>query len=203
MDPRVRLALAAGLSRGPKPLWLRDAAGLPRPRRARRRTGRGGPWTRRCGGRALVATGLMALGLLGRLRRLRSHRRAARARRCSATCPTVTVVIGVVMVLLGVWLLTGREFAALLPRPRGRADRAAGLDVRLWRGVRDGVAVVHHRAVPRGDHVLVRCTARSSVAWPATSRTAWAWRWSSGCSAVTVALAGAGAAAGSAGCCPT
>ena len=80
--------------------------------------------------RALVATALMALGFLlvfGAFGLIV----APLASSLQRYLPAVTVVIGVVMVVLGVWLLTGRELTALLPRsgrgaPTGRLGSMFG-----------------------------------------------------------------------------
>ena len=69
-------------------------------------------------GRALAATVGMALGfftvfgLFGALT-------ISAATTVQRYLPYVTVVIGVVLVVLGVWLLSGRELTALTPRPIG------------------------------------------------------------------------------------
>ena len=63
-------------------------------------------------------------------------------------------VIGIALVALGIWLLAGREITVLQPLARGAtmgADGAAGLDVRLRDRLRDRVAVMHGRPVPRSD----------------------------------------------------
>ena len=88
--------------------------------------------------RALVATGLMALGFLvvfGAFGLIV----APLASSLQRYLPTVTVVIGVVMVVLGVWLLTGREFAALLPRP-GRGAPTGRLGSMFGYGVAYAIA---------------------------------------------------------------
>ncbi len=83
--------------------------------------------------RALLATGLMALGFLvvfGTFGVLI----APFASSLQRYLPAVTVVIGAVMVVLGVWLLSGRELAGLLPRsgrgaPTGRLGSMFGYGV--------------------------------------------------------------------------
>lgn len=92
------------------------------------RRGRGGVVAR-----ALVATGLMALGFLlvfGAFGLIV----APLASSLQRYLPAVTIVIGVVMVVLGVWLLSGRELTALLPRsgrgaPTGRLGSMFGYGV--------------------------------------------------------------------------
>ena len=74
-------------------------------------------------GRALVATSLMALGFLlvfGTFGLIV----APLASSLQRYLPAVTVVIGAVMVVLGVWLLSGREMTALLPRSARGAPTA-------------------------------------------------------------------------------
>jgi cytochrome c biogenesis protein CcdA len=83
--------------------------------------------------RALVATGLMALGFLVVFGTFGAVI-APVASSLQRYLPFVTVVIGVVMVVLGGWLLTGREFTALLPRsgrgaPTGRLGSMFGYGV--------------------------------------------------------------------------
>ncbi len=67
-------------------------------------------------GRALVATALMALGFL-LVFGVFGLVVAPLAASLQQYLPFATVVIGVVMVLLGLWLLAGRELTVLLPRP--------------------------------------------------------------------------------------
>lgn len=70
--------------------------------------------------RALAATAMMALGFLivfGGFGLLI----APLAGQVQRFLPFVTVVIGVVLVAIGGWLLSGREMTILLPKPRGGA----------------------------------------------------------------------------------
>nr|WP_246326725.1 cytochrome c biogenesis protein CcdA [Actinomycetospora corticicola] len=67
-------------------------------------------------GRALAATALMALGFL-LVFGVFGLVVAPVAASLQQYLPFATVVIGVVMVLLGLWLLSGRELASSLPRP--------------------------------------------------------------------------------------
>jgi cytochrome c-type biogenesis protein len=67
-------------------------------------------------GRALAATALMALGFL-LVFGVFGLVVAPLAASLQQYLPFATVVIGVVMVLLGLWLLAGRELTVLLPRP--------------------------------------------------------------------------------------
>ncbi|CAA9410360.1 MAG: Mercury resistance probable Hg transport protein [uncultured Nocardioides sp.] len=92
------------------------------------RRGRGGVVAR-----ALVATGLMALGFLVVFGAF-GVVVAPFASSLQRYLPVVTVVIGAVMVALGVWLLTGRELTGLLPRsgrgaPTGRLGSMFGYGV--------------------------------------------------------------------------
>jgi cytochrome c-type biogenesis protein len=84
-------------------------------------------------GRALLATALMALGFLVVFGTF-GVVIAPFASSLQRYLPAVTVVIGVVMVVLGVWLLTGRELTGLLPRsgrgaPTGRLGSMFGYGV--------------------------------------------------------------------------
>ncbi|GAA4895062.1 cytochrome c biogenesis CcdA family protein [Actinomycetospora straminea] len=92
------------------------------------RRGRGGVVLR-----ALVATGLMTVGFLVVFGAFGAVV-APFASSLQRYLPAVTVVIGVVMVILGVWLLTGRELIGLLPRsgrgaPTGRLSSMFGYGV--------------------------------------------------------------------------
>jgi cytochrome c biogenesis protein CcdA len=69
-------------------------------------------------GRALAATVGMALGFLT-VFGLFGALTISAATTVQRYLPYATVVIGVVLVALGVWLLTGRELTALTPRPFG------------------------------------------------------------------------------------
>jgi cytochrome c biogenesis protein CcdA len=69
-------------------------------------------------GRALVATVGMALGFLT-VFGLFGALTISAAATVQRYVPYATVVIGVVLVALGVWLLSGRELTALTPRPLG------------------------------------------------------------------------------------
>ena len=69
-------------------------------------------------GRALVATVGMALGFLT-VFGLFGALTISAASTVQRYLPYATVVIGVVLVALGVWLLSGRELTALTPRPLG------------------------------------------------------------------------------------
>jgi cytochrome c biogenesis protein CcdA len=69
-------------------------------------------------GRALAATVGMALGFLT-VFGLFGALTISAATTVQRYLPYATVVIGVVLVALGVWLLTGRELTALTPRPLG------------------------------------------------------------------------------------
>ena len=68
-------------------------------------------------GRALTATAAMAIGFVGVFGAfgLLSVSAASTVQRY---LPYVTVVIGVVLVVFGVWLLLGRELTVLLPKPQ-------------------------------------------------------------------------------------
>ncbi len=68
-------------------------------------------------GRALTATAAMAFGFVGVFGAfgLLSISAASTVQRY---LPYVTVVIGIVLVVLGVWLLLGRELTVLLPKPQ-------------------------------------------------------------------------------------
>ena len=69
-------------------------------------------------GRALAATVGMALGFLTVFGSFGALTISA-ATTVQRYLPYATVVIGVVLVALGVWLLSGRELTALTPRPLG------------------------------------------------------------------------------------
>lgn len=70
--------------------------------------------------------------------------------------PVLTVIVGAVLLALGGWI-SGRDVTVLLPKSsRGAAHRAAGVDVRLRDRLRGGLAVVHHRTVPRGHGLRAR-----------------------------------------------
>jgi cytochrome c biogenesis protein CcdA len=69
-------------------------------------------------GRALAATVGMALGFLT-VFGLFGALTISAASTVQRYLPYVTVVIGIVLVALGVWLLSGRELTALTPRPFG------------------------------------------------------------------------------------
>jgi cytochrome c biogenesis protein CcdA len=69
-------------------------------------------------GRALAATAGMALGFLT-VFGLFGALTISAAATVQKYVPYATVVIGVVLVALGVWLLSGRELTALTPRPLG------------------------------------------------------------------------------------
>jgi len=69
-------------------------------------------------GRALAATAGMALGFLT-VFGLFGALTISAATTVQRYLPYATVVIGVVLVALGVWLLSGRELTALTPRPLG------------------------------------------------------------------------------------
>ncbi len=75
-----------------------------------------GEWT--AIGRALAATVGMALGFMAVFGSFGALTISA-ASTVQRYLPYGTVVIGVVLVALGVWLLTGRELTALTPRPLG------------------------------------------------------------------------------------
>jgi cytochrome c biogenesis protein CcdA len=79
-------------------------------------------------GRALAATVGMALGFLTVFGLFGALTISAGAT-VQRYLPYVTVLIGVVLVALGVWLLSGRELTALTPRPLG--VRLAAPTVRL------------------------------------------------------------------------
>jgi cytochrome c-type biogenesis protein len=84
-------------------------------------------------GRALVATALMALGFLVVVGTFGAVI-APFASSMQRYLPAVTVVVGVVMVALGLWLLAGRELTGLLPRsgrgvPTGRPGSMCGYGV--------------------------------------------------------------------------
>ncbi len=77
-------------------------------------------------GRALVATTLMALGFL-LVFGVFGAVIAPLASSVQRFLPVVTVVIGVVMVAVGIWLLLGRELTIVLPRTtRGAPSRRLG-----------------------------------------------------------------------------
>lgn len=69
-------------------------------------------------GRALAATIGMALGFLT-VFGLFGVLTISAASTVQRYLPYATVLIGVVLIVLGVWLLSGRELTALTPRPRG------------------------------------------------------------------------------------
>ena len=69
-------------------------------------------------GRALAATAGMALGFLT-VFGLFGALTISAATTVQRYLPYATVVIGVVLVALGIWLLSGRELTALTPRPLG------------------------------------------------------------------------------------
>jgi cytochrome c biogenesis protein CcdA len=69
-------------------------------------------------GRALSATAGMALGFLTVFGVFGALTISA-ATTVQRYLPYATVVIGIVLVALGIWLLSGRELAALTPRPLG------------------------------------------------------------------------------------
>lgn len=69
-------------------------------------------------GRAVAATVGMALGFLT-VFGLFGALTISAASTVQRYLPYGTVVIGVVLIALGVWLLSGRELTALTPRPRG------------------------------------------------------------------------------------
>ncbi len=79
-----------------------------------------GRWTAigRAVGRALAATVGMALGFMAVFGSFGALTISA-ASTVQRYLPYGTVVIGVVLVALGVWLLSGRELTALTPRPLG------------------------------------------------------------------------------------
>ena len=110
------------------------------------------PGERTAVGRALAATVGMALGFMAVFGSFGALTISA-ASTVQRYLPYGTVVIGVVLVALGFWLLSGRELTALTPRPLGprwAPDGSAVVHVRLRRQLRDRVAVVHHRAVSGG-----------------------------------------------------
>lgn len=74
-------------------------------------------------GRALAATVAMALGFLV-VFGVFGLVITPLAGEVQQYMPAVTVVIGVVLAALGVWLLSGRELTLLLPRPSGGAPTA-------------------------------------------------------------------------------
>lgn len=84
-------------------------------------------------GRALAATALMALGFL-LVFGVFGLVVAPLAASLQQYLPFATVVIGVVMVLLGLWLLAGRELTVLLPRPT-RGAPTGGLASMVGYGV--------------------------------------------------------------------
>jgi cytochrome c-type biogenesis protein len=93
----------------------------------------GGRGRGRAVARALAATGLMALGFV-LVFGVFGLVVAPVASSLQRYLPIVTVVIGIALVGLGVWLLLGRELTALLPRPgrgapTGRLGSMAGYGV--------------------------------------------------------------------------
>lgn len=70
--------------------------------------------------RALAATAAMTVGFLTVFGTF-GFLTVSLASTVQKYMPYVTVVIGVVLVALGVWLLSGRELTLLLPKPRGAA----------------------------------------------------------------------------------
>ena len=108
--------------------------------------------------------------------------------------PYVTVLIGIILVALGIWLLAGREITvAGRPLAHGAAmgaDGATGLDVRLRHQLRGCVAIVHGRAVSRGD--------RRRTSWPPSGAVAVYVAYAAGFTLVVGVLAMAAALANSA-----
>jgi cytochrome c-type biogenesis protein len=65
--------------------------------------------------------------------------------------PGITVLIGVLLIGLGAWMLTGREVTVLLPKPRQGAPTARlGSMFGYGLGLCIHFAVLHHRPLPRG-----------------------------------------------------
>src|SRR5262249_23168523 len=88
--------------------------------------------------RALVATAMMALGFLlvfGAFGLVIAPLSSSAQR----YLPAVTVVIGVALLVLGGWLLSGRELTLLLPKP-GRGAPSARLGSMLGYGVAYAIA---------------------------------------------------------------
>ena len=103
-------------------------------------------------GRAVAATAVMALGFLTVFGVFGALTISA-ASTVQRYLPYVTVLIGVTLVALGVWLLSGRELTGLTPRQLGvrwAPTVSAGIHVRLRSQLCDRVAVVHHRAISGG-----------------------------------------------------
>ncbi len=73
-------------------------------------------------GRALGATAAMALGFLAVFGSF-GLLTVSVAARCSATCRYVTLVVGVSLVALGIWLLLGRELTVAARSGRGGGGR--------------------------------------------------------------------------------
>ena len=69
-------------------------------------------------GRAVAATGGMALGFLT-VFGLFGALTVSAAATVQRFLPYATVIVGVVLVALGVWLMSGRQLSALTPRPLG------------------------------------------------------------------------------------
>ena len=145
-------------------------------------------------GRALAATALMALGFL-LVFGVFGLVVAPLAASLQQYLPFATVVIGAVMVLLGLWLLTGRELTVLLPRPT-RGAPTGGLGSMVGYGVAYALASLSCTVGP-----FLAVTSASfgagSLLGGVTAYLAYAVGMAVvvGVLAVAVALAGAGAAA--------
>lgn len=98
---------------------------------------RGGPLTAL--GRAVAATAAMALGFVAVFGTFGLLTIAA-ASTVQRYLPYVTVVIGGVLVALGVWLLLGRDFTALIPTVHTRSAPTARLGSMFGYGVSYAVA---------------------------------------------------------------
>ncbi|BBY91955.1 cytochrome C biogenesis protein CcdA [Mycobacterium gallinarum] len=98
---------------------------------------RGGPLTSL--GRAVAATAAMALGFVAVFGTFGLLTIAA-ASTVQRYLPYVTVVIGGVLVALGVWLLLGRDFTALIPTVHTRSAPTARLGSMFGYGVSYAVA---------------------------------------------------------------
>ena len=136
-------------------------------------------------GRAVTATAAMALGFLTVFAGFGVLTVAA-ASTVQRYLPYVTVVIGIALVALGIWLLAGREITLL----RGWRAASGGRRRRGWaRCLPTGSATRSRRCHARSGHSSRSppphfAAARFSVAWPSTSpmpavsrSSSGSWRW--------------------------
>ena len=135
-------------------------------------------------GRALAATAAMAIGFItvfGAFGLLT----VSAASTVQRYLPFVTVLIGIALVALGIWLLSGRELTVLIPNPMARSSRwapSARLGSMFGYGVSYAIASLSCTIGPFLAVTGASLQSDSSLtAYSSTSRTPRASHWSSAC----------------------